>query len=176
MNKLEEYLDQFNYKELQNNIYTKYSEFLYDDEELYLHHLNFLLENIYSIKIIESKRKRLNQTEFRNEILNKFNYKCIISNISCIDELTAAHIIPIKDNENYDIDNGLLLTENLHKTYDKYRWSINPDTLLVEINKNINVGSIKYYENQKILLQMNTELYSNLLIHYNTFIEKNKIT
>ena len=156
MNKLEQYLDLFDNKELPNDIYKKYNEFLYNDEELYLHHLKFLLDNIYSIKITESKRKRLNQNEFRNEILKKFNYTCIISNISCVDELTAAHIIPIKENENYDIDNGLLLTENLHKTFDKYRWSINPDTLLIEINKNIDVGSIKKYENYKVPLQINT--------------------
>ena len=91
-----------------------------------------------------------------------------------MDELTAAHIIPIKENENYDIDNGLLLTENLHKTFDKYRWSINPDTLLIEINKNIDVGSIKKYQNYKVPLQINTELYSNLLLHYNIFLEKLK--
>ena len=107
MNKLEQYLDLFDNKELPNDIYKKYNEFLYNDEELYLHHLKFLLDNIYSIKITESKRKRLNQNEFRNEILKKFNYTCIISNISCVDELTAANIIPIKENENYDIDNGL---------------------------------------------------------------------
>jgi predicted restriction endonuclease len=174
MNKLERYLDFFDNKELPNDIYKKYNEFSYNNEELYLHHLKFLLDNIYSIKITESKRKRLNQQEFRNEILKKFNYKCIISNISCVDELTAAHIIPIKENENYDIDNGLLLTENLHKTFDKYRWSINPDTLLIEINKNIDVGSIKKYQNYKVPLQINTELYSNLLLHYNIFLKKLK--
>lgn len=172
MNRLEQYLDNYDNKELTNSIYKMYKDFLYENEDLYLFHLDFLLENVYSIKIIENKRKRLNQTEFRKQIIKKFNSTCIISGITCIDELTAAHIIPITEDENYDIDNGLLLVENLHKTFDKYFWSINPDSLLIEINQNINVGSIQKYNNLKINLQMNNMLYSNLRIHYDLFIKK----
>jgi predicted restriction endonuclease len=172
MNNLEQYLDNYDNKELTNEIYNMYKFFLYKNEDLYLYHLKFLLENIYSIKIIEYKRKRLNQKEFRNQILQKFNNTCIISGVTCIDELTAAHIIPINEIENYDIDNGLLLLENLHKTYDKYYWSINPDLLQIEINNNINVGTIKQYNNLKITLQMNNMLYSNLKTHYDIFLSK----
>lgn len=172
MNKLEQYLDNYENKELTNYIYDMYEFFSYKDKNLYLYHLNFLLENIYSIKIIENKRKRLNQNEFRKEIIKKFNNTCIITGITCIDELTAAHIIPITEDENYDIDNGLLLVENLHKTFDKYFWSINPDSLLIEINHNINVGSIIKYNNLKINLQINDSLYYNLKIHHDIFINK----
>ena len=149
-----------------------YKYFSYDNEDLYIYHLQFLLENIYSIKVIEYKHKRLNQKEFRKNIIKKFNSTCIISNITCIDELTAAHIVPINEDENYDIDNGLLLVENLHKTFDKYIWSINPDSLQIEINPNIDVGSIKRYNSNKVNLQMNDMLYINLKMHYNEFLSK----
>ena len=172
MNKLEKYLDNYDNKELTDNIYKIYKNFSYKNEDLYLYHLNFLLENIYSIKIIEYKRKRLDQKEFRKNIIKKFNSTCIISGTTCIEELTAAHIIPINEAENYDIDNGLLLVENLHKTFDKYFWSINPDSLQVEINPNINVGSIKEFIKLKINLQMNDMLYSNLKIHYDIYRTK----
>jgi len=33
--------------------------------------------------------------------------------------------------KNFDINNCLLLSSNLHKTFDKYYWSINPNTLNV---------------------------------------------
>jgi len=47
----------------------------------------------------------------------------------------AAHIIPFSLSENFDINNGLLLNCILHKLFDKHYWSINPDSLCVEINK-----------------------------------------
>ena len=50
--------------------------------------------------------------------MEKFNKKCIVTNDNCVRELTACHIIPIKENENYDIDNGLLLKESIHRTFD----------------------------------------------------------
>jgi hypothetical protein len=67
-------------------------------------HLDFLLNNLYKhIKINDLHKKRLNQEEFRNQLLNKYK-KCIITNNDCIDELEACHIIEYKDGGNYDIN------------------------------------------------------------------------
>lgn len=173
MNKLEIYLDKYNDYELYDDIYEQYSDFDYTSNELYLLDLNFMLKKLYSIRIIERNKKRLGQTEFRTEILKKFNNKCIITGQTCQDELTAAHIIPVHCDENYDIDNGLLLIETLHRTFDKYKWSINLNTLMIETKKD-DVGSIKDYENTKINLVMNDKLYDNLNDHYMTFsLQKN---
>lgn len=166
---LECFLDKYDGQTIHADIYNDYEKFGYVDEQLYKTHLNFMLTYLYDIKVIKEQRKRLNQTEFRKNILEKFNYECIITGETCIDELTAAHIVPISENENYDIDNGLLLVENIHKTYDKFKWSINPDTLCVEIKQNVNVGSIKQYENKKIDLQLNYNIKQNLSYHYNKF-------
>jgi len=117
MNNLEEYLDKNEGKTIEN--FKNYDEFGYDDELIFKHHLKFMLDNLYNIKNIESKRKRLNQKEFREIILKKFN-KCLITGEKCTVELEAAHIIEVKDDGNYDIDNGLLLRKNIHSTYDKY--------------------------------------------------------
>lgn len=171
MNKLEDYLDKYDNKELDSDIFNQYINFGYDNEILYKFHLNYMLNNLYNIKITEPKRKRLNQKEFREEIVKKFNGKCVVSDETCIDELTASHIIPVSENENYDVDNGLLLRENIHKTFDKFKWSINPNTLLIEIKKNINVGSIRDYEGKKIDIDLNETLKNNLEWHYNKFMK-----
>lgn len=176
MQQLEIYLDKYENGILQDKIFKKYKKFNYSSENLYHLHLNFLLRTAYNIKIIKTTRKRLNQKEFRIKILKKFNYQCIITEETCLDELTAAHIIPIIKNENYDINNGLLLRENLHKTFDNYKWSINPDTLQVEIKQNTNVGQIKEYINKQLYIDINNEIYQNLSIHYLNFIKnKNEI-
>jgi predicted restriction endonuclease len=171
MNNLEKFLDEYDNKELSKDIYQEYAIFGYNDEELYRYHLDFMLNNLYNIKIIEPKRRRLNQTEFRKNIIEKYG-KCIITGITCTDELAAAHIVPISNEENYDIDNGLLLTESIHKTFDKFKWTINPDTMRIEINNNFDVGTIKKYEGNNIEINISSELKNNLRWHYNMFLEK----
>lgn len=177
MNQLEKYLDKHNNSEINYNIYNEYAFFGYTNEKLYTLHLDFLLDNVYDIKLVTNTRKRLNQYDFRIEILKKFNYQCIITCETCECELTASHIIPVSDNEDYDIDNGLLLRENLHKTFDNFMWSINPNTLKIVVRKNCNVGQIREYANTKINLNMNNYLKSNLICHYEKFkkIEMGKI-
>ena len=164
MNELEEYL-------LTNNTVNEnnYKQFNYDSYEEFKIDLDFLLSNIYSdIQIInlQTKEQRLNQDTFRKEVIKKYN-RCIISHSIDI-ECEACHIIPYSICKNFDIDNGLLLSSDLHKTFDKYYWSINPKTLKVEINKNINdCGKIKNYEDTIVNIKLNNRLYNNLLYHYN---------
>jgi predicted restriction endonuclease len=203
---LENYLDDILEKDktINYNIFNEYNKFDYDNKDLFEIDLKFLLDNIYSeIKIVESKVKRLNQQEFRSELINKYQ-KCLITDNDCLNELEACHIFELKDtntginttnntfanttnnnanatnnnaNANIDINNinnGLLLCSNLHKTFDKYLWTINPDTLEIEIanyEQNI-IGSIytRFIKNPKVLLDMNKELYNNLKHRYNKFI------
>ena len=52
-----------------------YKDFGYEDDELYQIDLEFMLNNIYTIKIIETpvleiRKKRINQSEFRKNIIH----------------------------------------------------------------------------------------------------------
>lgn len=48
--------------------------------------LEFLASNIYNITLIESKKIRLSQEEFRKQLLDKYN-KCLITGNDCLYEL-----------------------------------------------------------------------------------------
>lgn len=158
---------------INNDIYNDYKKFNYNNKELFVLHLDFLLNNFYKnikIKEINISNKRLNQDEFRNLLLNKYK-KCIITNNNCIDELEACHIVEFKNGGKCNVNNGFLLERNIHATFDKNVWCINPDTLLIEIKNGIKcIGTISKYKNLKINLKLNNELYNNLLIRYNNFI------
>lgn len=171
---IENYLLQNKEKIINYNIYDNYKIFNYDNKELFTLHLDFLLNNLYKdikIKEINISNKRLNQDEFRNLLLNKYK-KCIITNNECIDELEACHIIELKNGGKCDINNGLLLERNIHATFDKNIWCINPNTLLLEIKNKIKcTGTISKYKNFKVNIKLNDELYNNLLIRYNNFIK-----
>jgi predicted restriction endonuclease len=165
MTKLEDYLDKINNKELEDSIFNKYKDFDYDDEDIFHIDLEFLINNVYNIKLVDSNLKRMGQQEFRQKVLDLYGSKCIVSGNDCTPELEAAHIIPFSQQQTYNLNNSLLLERNLHSTFDKYLWSINPETFMIEVKDNC--GSIKKYEGNK--LNLNDNLKSNLQEHYSSF-------
>ena len=62
---------------------------------------------------------------FRNNIVRAFSYKCTLTGM---DELQceAAHIIPHKNNDTEP--NGMLLSVDIHRLYDKWVWCPIPST------------------------------------------------
>ena len=170
MTLLEDYLDNYDNMEHSSNIYSMYKKFNYDNEDNYMIDLEFMLNNIYNIKIIdkiELRKKRLGQGEFRKELLEQFNNRCIVTDNDCTDELEACHIVPVSTKEDYSLQNGLLLAKTIHATFDKYMWSINPITFKIEGN---NTGTIKQYIG--MVLPLYDDMREYLESHYNTF--KNK--
>ena len=126
------------------------------------------IENNYKLQKI-----RENQTLFRNKLIEKFK-KCIISNSIEI-ECDAAHIIPVKNYGNYELNNGLLLCSNLHTTFDMFLWSINPITFEIIVSEKRDAGTIKTYNNHCLKNKLDKSYEYNLTWHYNKFLELEKI-
>lgn len=168
---LETYLDNYTQTKLQHKILSTYKYFGYEFEEVFTIDLNLLLNNVYPhIKLVQDQKTRLEQQEFRSQLLKLYG-KCVVSENDCEEEITACHIIPFAELGDSSIDNGLILENNLHGTFDKYYWSINPDTLKIEVNPNKKVRTINKYTDKKINLIMNPFLFSNLKTHYEKFKE-----
>jgi predicted restriction endonuclease len=165
MTKLEDYLDKINNKELDDYIFNRYNEFDYDDEDIFQIDLEFLLNNIYDIKLVESKLKRSGQDEFRQKVLELYDSKCVVTGNEFDFELEAAHIIPYSKEQSYNLNNSLLLERNIHSSFDKYLWSINPETFIIEVKKNS--GTITKYKGNKLNLCDN--LKPSLREHYNIY-------
>ena len=175
MTLLENYLDKYEKDQslLSASIYSMYKDFEYKDEDKFIIDLDFMLENIYNIKIkndkTEIRRKRMGQGEFRVKILEHYNNTCIVTGNDCIDELEACHIIPVATNEDYSLENGLLLAKNIHATFDIYKWSINPNTFKIE---GMNTGTIKKYIG--MVLPLNDIMREYIIHHYHQY--KNQFT
>ena len=110
------------YLNLKNESYSEYDIRLY-----------FLIK--YQIDISKPEyqfnKKRIGQIEFKQELIDRYGKKCMLTGCNTFD---ACHIVPFSDSENMDPDNGLLLNPTHHKMFDNYEWSINPNTLQIEIN------------------------------------------
>jgi predicted restriction endonuclease len=114
--------------------------------------IEFCLEFMYDINLndyfTEKNIKRIGQGKFRDQLLKRFNSKCIIDPIyfDTEDDCEACHIIPVNEFNDYNIDNGILLGNKFHKRFDKYELSINPETYKLELKSDINSESIKQIE------------------------------
>ena len=62
---------------------------------------------------------------FRNNIVKAFSYKCTLTGVDEI-QCEAAHIIPHKNNDTEP--NGMLLSVDIHRLYDKHVWCPIPTT------------------------------------------------
>ena len=172
---LEEYLDLISDsgEKLNYCLLNCWEYFGYLNRELFIDDIELLIQTIYpNLNISQESNIRLSQTEFRNNLIKYYDGKCVITQNDSLEECEAAHIVEFKDNGDSDIYNGLLLEANLHKTFDKYLWTINPDTLLIESNPNNITKSVKNYIGKKVDLKLNPFLYTNLKKRYEIFLEK----
>ncbi|MFM6000868.1 MAG: HNH endonuclease [Dolichospermum sp.] len=80
---------------------------------------------------------REKQQEFKEELIKKYGYKCLISGCEIKEIIEAAHIIPYRDLNSHDVANGLLLRVDLHRLFDAHLIAIHPITREVLISEQI---------------------------------------
>jgi predicted restriction endonuclease len=160
-----------------NNIDNEFLKLLehYDlDTLIFLFKLEY--DYIFDIPKYEKKLKRIHQNKFRNEIVNLYNNRCIITGVNIFE---ACHIIPFCNSDyknKYDKYNGILLKSDLHNLFDKYIFSINPNTLQIEFNKTFlldNNNKLEYERFNNTLIKKNFDIkvIHNLKSHYENFLQ-----
>lgn len=135
--------------------------------------VNFIMYDIYKyIYNDTSNKKNRCQLTFRNKLKDRYK-KCIITNTGdkCCD---ACHIIPFNESspqEQYEVNNGLLLRTDLHKLFDAGDIKINPETLCVELSENIlsdnDYKKYHKYDNKKLKINKNSIYYLKKIYNKN---------
>lgn len=110
---------------------------------------------------------RIGQDEFRNALIKRYG-KCIITDDDP-QMCQACHIIPFKECNNYQIDNGLLMTASLHKLFDDYDMTIDHINHIIKFSKNYSNWS-RYHG--KRLDNISNVISKKLKIHNERFIMK----
>jgi exopolyphosphatase/guanosine-5'-triphosphate,3'-diphosphate pyrophosphatase len=54
---------------------------------------------------------------------------------------------------------------------DKFKWAINPETLIIEVKQGVNIGSIRQYSGQKVNLVLNPDRADVLLPACDIFLK-----
>lgn len=152
-------------------------EFIKLSKEYDIEIIQFIFFQAHNFIFDENKFKiqltRALQHKFRNDLIKLYN-RCIITNVS---NFEACHIIPFVDTDyhnRYDKYNGILLKPDLHVLFDKFIFSINPETFKVEFietffENSANKKEYKRFNNFKLNIQYNEKLQKNLKYHYTLF-------
>jgi len=164
---LEEYFE--NNNEIYDNIFKLNRQFGYEDREEFRDDINFL-SDIYEKKILQYKRKRLSQEEFRDELIKIHKY-CIITEE---EPFEACHIKPISENGEYIISNGLLLRTDLHKLFDNFTFTISykDGEIIVDKNKIKRNSSINNYNGKYVDSEIIELCKENLEWHNKKFFNR----
>lgn len=170
-NTIDIYLDNYNKKNIDSTFFNKWVEFGFDSKEIFKLHVLFYIKNFTNITYTKLEKCRDEQKVFSKKIFKLYDNKCVVSGVECIAELEAAHIRECKYSGSFSESNGILLTSNLHKTFDDNMWTINPNTFKIEVNKKHKNGSINKYNGQKLNLIKTSELINNLQFRYDLFIK-----
>ncbi len=171
--------DKYNKYEIEyifNELAKKY--YIFDIQLGYIEYINELLNTTdISKETIDKNKLKMREArqdyQFKQDIKKFYNEKCIITDAD-IEECSICHIKPLyecNDDEKYDYRNGIILSESLHRLFDKYLFSINPDTLEIVISKNIQNKNLLINNYINKFVYINLESMDYLKYHYNKFIE-----
>lgn len=161
------YNDIETYNDTPNNIYVllckKYNKTLV--EFVIYDKFNYDPSNdILNIKNQRSDHK------FIVDVKQRYDNKCIISNCP----LYVCQICHIKTfaecsyDEKYDVNNGIILRNDLHCLFDRHMLKINPNTLCIELDKNIlsDITMIEYHKYNNMKVNIHKCSYKYLTVHY----------
>ncbi len=148
----------------------------HDNDKITLETLLFIAYDLHGYepddKITEQKLKRQHQQKFRHELEKRYK-KCVISKKN-IDVCEACHIVPFSESESaqkYNINNGLLMSADLHKLFDKDRMSINDEGHIVFAKDLLQQKSYKEFRKyDNMLINLNQETMVNIKLHYEKFL------
>lgn len=125
-------------------------------------------------RVTRSQVTRVGQQGFRALILDNFYIKCALSGSEEPALLEAAHIMPYKGAQSNVLQNGLCLRVDLHRLFDRFLISIEPQTLRIVVSDKIKDTYYKSFAGIKLGVSKVSVSKSLLKNHFYQFMKHNK--
>lgn len=117
---------------------------------------------------------REGQSSFRRSVIQNYFGACCITGTSVSDVLEAAHISPYSGAHSNRLDNSLCLRVDIHRLFDRFLLSIEPDSGLVKLGKSL--IDDHYYGNLEGVPAVKGKVEASQYLlsqHYRTFFNRN---
>ncbi|XKF14941.1 HNH endonuclease [Halomonas sp. BLK-85] len=136
-------------------------------------------KSLESIALDEKKRRksvsvvREGQQDFRQQVLNNYYGSCCISGSRIRTVLEAAHINPYTGHHSNRLDNGLCLRVDIHRLFDNFLLSIDPEKREVKISQKIkNDSEYRHLDGKQVMKGKVLASDYFLSQHYRTFCKR----
>ncbi|WP_210253354.1 HNH endonuclease [Bradyrhizobium yuanmingense] len=98
-------------------------------------------------------RQRRGQQSFRNALLTRYRYRCVVSGCRVVHILEAAHIRPYRGEGDNHVANGLILRSDLHTLFDLDLIGIEPEQGIVSISPELFDTEYENFNGQPLALE-----------------------
>ncbi|MFZ4792439.1 MAG: HNH endonuclease [Candidatus Competibacteraceae bacterium] len=115
---------------------------------------------------------RRGQQAFRDTLISAYDGRCVFTHSQTIDVLEAAHIVPVADDGQHTIDNGLLLRSDVHTLFDLLLISVESSSLQIVLSPVLRDSEYKRLAGKQIPNGKNVNaaaLRESLANHYGRF-------
>jgi putative restriction endonuclease len=102
--------------------------------------------------IARAIRLRRGQSAFRNELINRYGGRCVLSGCNVLGVLEAAHIRPYRGPRDNDPRNGLLLRSDLHTLFDLNRIGVEPHHLTAMAHTSLRQSEYQVIHGKPLLI------------------------
>lgn len=122
-------------------------------------------------------KARVGQGKYRDNLMEKYNHRCIVTGIDASKLLVASHIKPwrVCDNkERVDTENGLLLSANMDRLFDSglITFTIEGQMIISSFVGEANQSRLHIFKGMKVNLQSSTRLLAYLEYHRDVLFVK----
>ena len=115
-------------------------------------------------------KARIGQGKYRDNLMKKYNYHCVVTGIDIPKLLVASHIKPWRlcdNDERIDTENGLLLCANMDRLFDSglITFTIEGNMIISPYVGAANESRLRIFKGMKVDLQPSTRLLAYLEYH-----------
>ncbi len=115
-------------------------------------------------------KTRIGQAEFRQKLFSNFGNVCAITGPNHQTALEAAHLYSYSEIGIHHDDGGLLLRRDIHRLFDTGLIAINPDTLCVDISRELcNIEAYNSLSNVPLLVELNQGQKRWISVHWKEY-------
>ncbi len=116
---------------------------------------------------LRTVRTRKGQGKFRDRLLDIYGHKCAFTGINHTTALEAAHLYQYSQLGEHHESGGLLLRRDVHRLFDVGLLSVNPDTLLIEVHRDIqNIETYRNIDGCPLQVKVSTKTQEWLKAHW----------
>jgi hypothetical protein len=124
--------------------------------------------------VVRNTRLRSGQADFRSEVLAFHHERCCVTGCGESVLLEAAHIVPYRGTHSHDVQNGLCLRVDIHRLFDRYLLSIDPESFQLLVAPSLTDPSYQSLAGRRLFRSDNAPSRDYLRLHFQKFLEINE--